>query len=90
VRGVVESNKPKARRFCWVLNGAICMQTQLAYERALVAPLRLVLEHARIVIAQPLPESMPLEMRAAVLELATSVVKLDAVEPPLPTETAAE
>jgi hypothetical protein len=80
VRGVVESNKPKGKRFCWVRNGAICMQTQLAYERALVAPLRLVLEQARAVIAQPFNAPA---CRQAVIELAGAVVKLDAVEPPL-------
>lgn len=89
-RGVVESGKPKVPRFCWVRNGSVCMRTQLAYERALVSPLRHVLEQARSVIAQPFFESMPLPMRAAVLELARSVVELDAVEPPILDESAAE
>lgn len=89
-RGVVESNKLKGARFCWVRNGALCMQTQLAYERALVAPLRLVLERARAVIVQPFHGSEPLTLRSSVLDLAMAIVKLDAVEPPLPTETAAE
>lgn len=89
-RGVVESRKPKSPRFCWVRNGAVCMRTQIAYERAITSPARNVVERARVVIAQPYFVDMPIGIRAAVLELARAVVEFDTVEPPIPEETAAE
>lgn len=79
VIGQVSTSKP-ARRYCWQRGGTVCLQAQLLYERALVAPLLGVLERARAAIVCPLPIDGPLHV--ALVNLADSVVKLDQVEAP--------
>lgn len=79
VMGQVTTSK-SARRYCWQRGGAVCLQAQLLYERALVTPLLGVLERARAAIVCPLPVDGPLHL--ALVNLADAVVKLDAVEAP--------